>query len=45
VKEKFDIEMMDRIMRGNMKDSKVLEALKINRENYYKYCKLIKASG
>lgn len=38
------IQKMARKFEGNMKDSEVLEILKIDRKTYYKYCKLIKAS-
>ncbi len=34
---------MARKFEGNMKDSEVLEVLKIDRKTYYKYCKIIKS--
>jgi len=36
------IRKMARKFEGSMKDSEVLEILKIDRKTYYKYCKLIK---
>ncbi len=38
------IRKMARKFDGNMKDSEVLEILKIDRKTYDKYCKLIKAA-
>jgi len=38
------IRKMARKFEGNMKDSEVVEVLKVDRKTYYKYCKLIKAA-